>query len=466
MMKRVLMLLACAGLLPLAALAEVPDDAASQATDALMRAEMDRAHIPGAAVAVLRDGKLVKLSTYGIANLETGAAVGKDTRFQIASTTKLFTSVLLMDLVDEGRIGLDDPVGKFLPQAPASWADITVGQLASHASGMARVPPDPTIGSVDDAVAAAMKLPLATRPGQTNAYGSDDFAVLTAILERAGGMPFQPLLESRVLQPLGLAHTRFDNARLDPPHIVLSYDELPARAGTYEWKDGRQQRYVFLYPTYTYAAGGLFSTITDMAAFVGGVLDGRLFGAEAMERMWQPVVLADGKPGTFATGWTVGREHGRRKVGHSGGPALGDVAVYPEQKLAVIVLTNQRKLYPTLAQDVARLYLPANDFKGLPAIADSNPALTAAHMKLVSALMRGQAAAASFAPSVQGDVAQINEWLQLRTGSLPPADRLELVKDAANSRTYRSVHAQGRTLLWRIDADADGKVADVEASEE
>jgi CubicO group peptidase (beta-lactamase class C family) len=109
----------------------------------------------------------------------------------------------------------------------------------------------------------------------TNAYGSDDFTVLTAILERAGGMPYQQLLEARITRPLGLASTRFDNARLDPPHIVLTMDELPNRVATYEWKNGKQQRYAFLYPHYTYAAGGLFSSITDMAAFVQAIVKGR-----------------------------------------------------------------------------------------------------------------------------------------------------------------------------------------------
>lgn len=435
-------------------------------TDAYLRGEMARNHIPGAAVAVIQRGKLVKLQTYGIANLETGAAVSADSRFQIASATKLFTSVLLMDQVAQGHVRLDDPVSKYVAGLPASWAPITVRHLASHASGMAPVPPNAAITSLDDAVAAAVKAPLANPPGVTNAYGSDDFAILTAVLERASGLPYQQLLEARITRPLGLSATRFDNARLDPPHIVLTLDELPNRVATYEWIKGKQQRYAFLYPAYTYAAGGLFSSISDMAVFVQAVLDGRLVDDKLRAEMWTPVKLANGKPGGFATGWTVGSERGRRKVGHSGGPALADVAVYPEQDLAVIVLTNQRKLFPTLAPGVARLYLPATDFVGARAIADSKPELTARLSTVLTALASGQARAADFAPTARADLDEINEWLQLRVGGLPTMSRLELVRDAPGKRTYRARYGEDQGLLWVFKLDAQGLIEEVDVTDE
>ena len=123
-----------------------------QDTDAFLRAEMARNHIPGAAVAVIQGGKLVKLQAYGVGNLETGTPVSTDSRFQIASATKLFTSMLLMDQVAQGNIRLDDPVSKYVNDVPASWSAITVRQLASHVSGMAPVPPNATITSVEQAV--------------------------------------------------------------------------------------------------------------------------------------------------------------------------------------------------------------------------------------------------------------------------------------------------------------------------
>lgn len=435
-------------------------------TDAYLRAEMARNHIPGAAVAVIQGGKLVKLQAYGIANLETGAPVGTDSRFQIASATKLFTSLLLMDQVAQGHVRLDDPVSKYVADLPASWSAITVRQLASHVSGMAPVPPNAAITSVAQAVAAATKVPLANAPGVTNAYGSDDFTVLTAVLERAGGLPFQQLLEARITRALGLEATRYDNARLDPPHIVLTLDELPNRVATYEWKKGKQQRYAFLYPGYTYAAGGLFSSIADMAVFVQAVLDGRLVDDKLRAEMWTPVTLANGKPGGFATGWTVGSERGRRKVGHSGGPALADVAVYPEQDLAVVVLTNQRKLFPTLASGVARLYLPPTNFVGAPAIADSKPELTKRLSLVIAALTTGKAQARDFAPSAHADLAEINEWLQLRVGGLPAMTGLELVGEEAGRRTYRARHGEDQSVLWKFKLDAQGLVEEVDVSDE
>ena len=433
--------------------------------DRFINAEMSRSHIPGAAVAVISEGKLVKLKAYGIANLESGALATVTSAFQIASATKLYTSILLMDQVAQGTISLDAPISTYLGKVPPAWSEVTVRQLASHVSGMAPAPPNASITSLDDALALAMKVPLASAPGTTNAYGSDDFTVLTAVLERASGSPFQHLLHARISKPLALSTTRFDNARLDGPHIVLTMDELPGRVATYEWKNGVQQRYAFLYPTYTYAAGGLFSSITDMAAFVGAVLDERLLVADLREQMWKPVTLSNGKAGGFATGWTVGLEGGRRKVGHSGGPALSDVVVYPDDKLAVIVLTNQRKLYPNLAQRVARHYLPPHSFTGSPAIPDDDPALATRLASIGAALSRGQAPESAFAASARPDLAQINEWLQLRLGGLPTPSNFELL-ETAPLRVYRARHGNEGHYLWKFKLDAQGLIEEVDVTDE
>ena len=438
----------------------------SARVDKLLASEMQRAHIPALAVAVLKDGKLVKLQAYGTANLEAGAAATVDTPFQIASATKLFTSVLLMDQVAQGRIDLDAPVSRYLPEAPAAWADMRIRHLAAHASGLPPTPPDADLGSVGNGLSATYQQALVSTPGATNAYGSNDFTVLAAVLERVSGQDFRALLQSRISDRLALPSTRFDNAQLDKPHIVLVFDEIPGRAGTYQWVDGRNQRYAFLYPHYTQAAGGLFSSISDMAGFVGGILDGRLLDDGLLERMWAPVELAGGKPGGFAIGWTVGTERGHRRVGHSGGPALADVAIYPDDDVAVIVLGNQRSYYPILASEVARLYLPGKPFVGQPAIIDDRPEVTRALSGLVAELMQGRAAAEPFADSIRPDLALINRWLQLRAGHLSAPTAMELVGASSQKRSYRTRHGDERSLLWHFDFDAAGKITNVDVGDE
>ncbi|NOK13754.1 serine hydrolase domain-containing protein [Corallococcus exercitus] len=316
---------------------------ATDKVDAFLRAEMARNHIPGAAVAVVRDGKVIKLAAYGTANLEWNAPASTRTAFQIASGTKMFTAVLLMDLAGQGKLRLKDRVCQYIADCPPAWKDITVRQLASHTSGMKPGPVNADVSSVAVAVEAAKKVPLASAPGEKAAYGSDDFVLLTQVLEKVGGAPFQQLLRDRIFTPLGMTNSGFDQASLTEDDIVLTSDVVPERSATYQWRTDHQQQYWFVYPHYTLAAGGLFSTVTDMSKFVAALMNDKLLKPELRTAMWTPPILKDGKPSSFAVGWTVGRYRGRSEVGHSGGPALSDTVYYPDDKLAVVVLTNRNR---------------------------------------------------------------------------------------------------------------------------
>src|SRR6185369_15058004 len=116
--------------------------------DDYLRAQMVKNHIPGLAVAIVRQQKIIKLKGYGTANLEWNQPVTPDTLFQIASSTKPFTGTALMMLVEDGKISLDDKISKYLPGAPAAWQNITIRQLATHSSGLSNnvpVKPDADI---------------------------------------------------------------------------------------------------------------------------------------------------------------------------------------------------------------------------------------------------------------------------------------------------------------------------------
>jgi len=135
--------------------------AAADPVDDIIREQMQISHLPGVAVAIVDDGRVTKLAGYGEANLEWPAKVDADTRFQIASATKLFTAILLMRSVEQGKLSLDDSISQFFPDAPESWSRITVRQLANHTSGLSEDLGQPRPTTVSAAVAAAMKQPLA-----------------------------------------------------------------------------------------------------------------------------------------------------------------------------------------------------------------------------------------------------------------------------------------------------------------
>src|SRR6185295_9129904 len=139
--------------------------------DDYLKAQMEKNHIPGLSVAIVRNGKITKLKGYGLANLEWNQPVTPNTAFQLASSTKPFTGTALMLLVDEGKLSLDDKVAKYVPVAPAEWQDITIRHLATHSSGIREDVELAKGATIEDYVKTVAKLPLSYRPGERSGYG-------------------------------------------------------------------------------------------------------------------------------------------------------------------------------------------------------------------------------------------------------------------------------------------------------
>lgn len=322
--------------------------------DAYLRGEMERRSIPGLAVSVVHAGEMLKAEAYGVANLEWDAAATPDTAFQLASVTKLLTSTLLMVLAERGDISMAGSVREYLPDAPESWSAITVRHLASHTSGISDEAG--AMASVEETVRAAYDTPLAYEPGTRVEYGLNDYVVLTHVLETAMGAPFPALLRERLTEPLGMTATRFDNVRVEGRARVS--DIIPQRTAVYRWDGTTQKRFALLFQTWTYSAGGLYSSANDLGKWSAALDGSDLLSAESKWEMFTRQRLANGMAGPFAVGW-IGAAHGGRTVmGHSGGPALADVARFPDEALTVSVLTNQQNLRPYLAMEVVDLLLP------------------------------------------------------------------------------------------------------------
>lgn len=442
---------------------------AADRIDRFIQREMARAHIPGAAVAVVRDGKIIKLAAYGTADLEAGTQVTRHSPFQIASTTKLMTSTLLMQLVGEGRIDLDAPVARYIDGAPAEWDTMTVRHLASHTSGLPRMAAPPELATPADAVEFAKRQVLAARPGEVAAYGSVDFSILAYIIEKVTGQKLEDALAQRIWTPAGMSETRFARNEFSPAKDLLRTELVPHRVATYQWTDdGRQLGYRYLYPAYTFAAGGAFTSIHDMAAFLQGIASGKLLAPALAGRMFEPAVLANGKAAGFAVGWTQARYRGVREVGHSGGPALADLRYYPDQKLGVVVLANQRKLVPVLARGVAGMYLPAAPYLGEQGIADNEPARTATVRRVIAQFTAGKADPALFGGEMTGALKELNDVLPLQLGALAPMTRLVLLDATPDNRvrTYRAIHGKDESLRWVVHFDQVGLVTDLDTVDE
>ena len=435
--------------------------------DDYIHAVLEKNHVPGAAVAIVRAGKVERIATYGVADLESEAKVGPETSFQIASATKVFTGTLLMLLVQEGTIGLDDPLSKYLPDAPEAWKAITVRHLAAHASGLKDDPEDKldAAASVAARYEVAKKAPLAHPPGERSEYALTDYVVLTHILEKVTGKRFEELLESRVFRPLGFSCTRFEHATQEGPVRVA--DVVPRRATTYRFENERQQRVWYLYPVHAYAGGGAFSCVKDLARWAAAMDEGTLLTRETQEIAATAFKLNDGRAGGFGVVFGVSRLRGSKAFGHSGGGALADVLRVPDQKLSVIVLTNELQLLPMLAPNIASMHLPPLPALSEPGLAEDDPPLTATHRGVVAGLLFGTLDAAAFAPRAQEELLPVLRTFGTPGNALQPRlRRLVLLEDrkdgAPRERVYRAIYGKDTSLKWTFSLDPAGKILELD----
>lgn len=431
--------------------------APADTVDDYVRAQLAKNHIPGLSLAVVRDGRADKLQSYGRADLEWDAAATDDTRYQLASATKPFTGTLLMKLVERGRLGLDDSVTRFLPEAPASWKPITLRHLATHTSGLPEVDGD-KLPTVEAIVSAAARQPLAYAPGSRSAYGFTDYVVLTKVMETVAGKPYPELLREQLTGPLEMNASGFDRATQEGAIRVA--DVLPRRAATYRWEEGGQRRFDFLYGIAGYAAGGLYSSAADLSRFFAALAQGRVLAPESLRAMWTPPALPAGATTDFAVGWVVGRHQGRTTVGHSGGPALADLVYFPDEKLAVVVLLNQQRMFPYLALGIADLILPPGRVP--PALPDTDPALTARHRALLAGAAEGRVDAEPIAEASRSAlVATLKEMGPIVLGMFDPISGMELVEERKQAgrwtRKYRVSFGRA-ARYWQFELAPDGRI--------
>jgi CubicO group peptidase (beta-lactamase class C family) len=260
-------------------------------------------------------------------------------------------------LVEEGKLGLDDPIGRNLPGVPESWSGITVRHLLTHTSGLADYPAgfDFRKDYTEDDLLEVIKVSkLEFAPGEKWRYSNLAYVTLGILIRRVSGKFYGDLLQERVFGPLGMSATR----------VISEAELVPNRAAGYVMREGKLQNQSWVSPTLnTTADGALYFTVLDMAKWDAALYGERLLKRASLEQMWTPVILKDGKPHPYGFGWAVSSINGRRVVQHGGGwqGFLTHIARYLDDRLTVVVLTNlaSRETRPgEIAQQVAALYVP------------------------------------------------------------------------------------------------------------
>ncbi len=321
--------------------------------DRLVEEELQKQHIPGAAVAVLRDGRPVKVRGYGLANVEHQVPATAESVFKIGSISKQFIAAGILVLVGDGKLSLDHSIARYLEDAPAAWKPITLRQLLSHTSGILREGPafeglraKPDI----EVIRSAYSRPLVFTPGEKYQYCNVCYFALAEVITRVGGSPWPAFLEERIFRPLSMSNTR----------TTSFFEIVPHRSGGYQWRDGAWRNADLLVAVRP--SGALLSTVLDLAKWDAALSTDRPLGAAIKEQMWTPIRLNSGQTYDYGFGWTIGRLQDHRYVGH-GGSLTGFRSHYlrfAESKLSVVILTNEDAARPNvIAERVAAHYLEA-----------------------------------------------------------------------------------------------------------
>ena len=343
-----------------AACAVVVHGAAAQADDLddFLNAAIQQRHIPGIAIAVVKDGTLVRTGGYGLADRERSVAPGPDTVFRIGSLSKQFIATGIMLLVQDGRLTVVDRVDKFISDVPPTWQDITIRHLLTHTSGLRREAPAADLSKAQpdiDLIRSAYPLSLQWKPGDKYDYSNLGYYVLAEIITRASGTPWYDFMQRRVFAPLGMTRTTTtsDAAR------------LPNRASGYVWRDdtwSAASPLVALRPS-----GAFVSTATDLATWAVALEGDSVLSSSSKAEMWKRVVLNDGTTFPYGFGWELddfppgGHVTGVPMIRHEGtipGFRPGFTRL-PKQGLTVIVLTNlDRAPVDAMIAGIAVRYAP------------------------------------------------------------------------------------------------------------
>ncbi len=317
---------------------------------------------PGLAVAISRGDDVVWSGGFGQADVENDVPVRPDSVFRIASISKPMAAVAVMQLVERGRVSLDEPIQRYVPAFPDKGEQVvTVRHLLTHTSGirhyrageMESREPHATLAS---AIGIFKDDPLLFAPGTRYLYSTYGYNLLAGVVERASGLSFGEYLRTRVWEPSGMRATS-----LELPHEIV-----PRRARQYIRGGGtpplRNAPYADL--SIKWAGGGIISSAPDLARFDIALTQGRLLRPETMTAMQVPARLANGSQTGYGLGWMVFRDdQGRNWVAHSGGATGGTTYLLrdPARRIAVAVLTNVGNAgnLRELALALARVVSPA-----------------------------------------------------------------------------------------------------------
>lgn len=291
-----------------AALFSVSLVARADGIDDLVKANMEQYHVPGVALGIAVNGKLVEQRCYGYSNLETMTPVTPQTVFKIASLSKAFCASTAMLLIQEGKLSLDAKVTDILPEAPKSWEKVQIRHLLSHTSGI----PDPEGFSMSRSYTVpeffALFGELSEEPGTLYRYNNFGYATLGLVVAKVTGKTLREAATERIFGPLGMSATHY----YDMQRVV------PNRANGYNWNGTAHMNVNALRPLVYDGSGGVLTSLEDYAKWDAALRTDKPLNGIVRRQMWTIEPLADGKPGGYGYGWFPDTVDEQRVVHHNG----------------------------------------------------------------------------------------------------------------------------------------------------
>ncbi len=326
-----------------------------------LQAEVDRlmqrydGNGPGASLLVLRNGDAIVRRGYGFADMEQGIEAGPGTDYRLASVSKQFTAASILLLAQDGTLGVDDRISKWLPSLPPVTAGVTLRHLLTHSSGLVDYE-DLMSESYEGQIRDVGVLDLLANedrlyfaPGSAYRYSNSGYALLSLVVEKASGMDYPTFLRQRIFVPLGMH---------DSLAYVAGGPEVNHRAYGYSEVEERWQRTDQSTTSAVLGDGGIYSSINDLARWDAALYDDRLLTDASRALAFSQQVEVTGEPynAFYGFGWRISGD----MLWHSG-ETIGFrnvILCWPKQHLTVILLSNRNEPEPyATAMDVARLFM-------------------------------------------------------------------------------------------------------------
>ncbi len=338
MFRRVAIALVLAGacLSPAVAQDKPQDKAQDQASLARME-QVIQAYVPSkqfmGAVLVAQDGKILLDKGYGFANLEWEIPNSPATKFRLGSITKQFTAASILLLEERGKLKVEDPVKKYMPDAPAAWDKVTIFHLLTHTSGIPSFTSFPEYQSTEATPSTPEKLvarfrekPLEFEPGEKWNYSNSGYVLLGYLIEKISGQSYSEFVQQNIFTPLGMKDSGYDS------HSAV----IARRAAGYSRTPNGQVNAGYLDMSIPFSAGALYSTTEDLLRWEQGLFGGKVLSAASLTKMTTPFKQ------DYAFGLGVSTKNGRKVIEHGGGIEgfNTQLTYYPGGKLVVVVLAN------------------------------------------------------------------------------------------------------------------------------